>query len=750
MSGMWKDYSASYLKNNRASGISVMVAAFISALLLSLLCSLFYNFWVYEMERLKREEGDWQSRITGEISGEDLIKIQHYANVERVAVNTGISADATDGIPAEMSEGQEVIVDIYFTDMGRVFEDTQQIVSLLACGAKAVEYHYSLLAMYLIRDGADTAPRAIFPFLLAMTLLASFSLVMIIHNSFAVTMNGRIHQFGILSSVGATPRQIRVCLLQEAAALCAVPVVAGNLLGILASMGVVWVINKLAADVPGRFEAKWTYHPILLGVTVLITVLTIWISAWIPARKMSRQTPLEAIRNTGELQIQRKRKSRILILLFGTEGELSGNALKAQKKNLRTANLSLMVSFSAFFLMQCFFTLTLISQRMTYYARYQDSWDIMVTVKDTQVEDFGETGRLQELEGVQSAVVYQKAGAKRLLTEGELSDKLHKAGGLSGAPEESVTEFPDGWMVNAPVVILDDVSFLDYCGQIGAPLCLDGAVVLNRINDSTGSNFRIRNYIPYLKEEGKTAVLLPGSEEGAGEEIPVLFYTQQVPVLREAYDELDQYVLVHFLPVSLWREIKEQAGNAQEDTYIRILGKEGAGLEDLNKLEEDVLKIVKEKYEVESVNRIQDKMTNDQMIKGMMAIFGGFCILLAVIGIGNVFSNTLGFVHQRKREFARYQSIGLTPEGLKKMFCIEALVIAGKPLLAALPVTAVVIGAMIKAAYLEPMVFIREMPVMPMGIFTLAVFGFVALAYYLGGRKVLRSSLVDALRDDTL
>lgn len=124
--------------------------------------------------------------------------------------------------------------------------------------------------------------------------------------------------------------------------------------------------------------------------------------------------------------------------------------------------------------------------------------------------------------------------------------------------------------------------------------------------------------------------------------------------------------------------------------------------------------------------------------------------MLAVIGIGNVFSNTLGFVHQRKREFARYQSIGLTPEGLKKMFCIEALVIAGKPLLAALPVTAVVIGAMIKAAYLEPMVFIREMPVMPMGIFTLAVFGFVALAYYLGGRKVLRSSLVDALRDDTL
>lgn len=347
-------------------------------------------------------------------------------------------------------------------------------------------------------------------------------------------------------------------------------------------------------------------------------------------------------------------------------------------------------------------------------------------------------------------MVYQRAEAKRLLADGELSDELHRAGGLNGASGECVTECLEGWLVNAPVVILDDAGFLEYCGQIGAVPGLDGAVVLNRINDSTDPNFRIRNYIPYLKEEEKTAVLRSNSEEGMSVEIPVLFYTQQPPVLKEAYDELDQYVLVHILPVSLWREIKGQIGNAEEDAYVRILGKEGAALADLNKLEESAFKLVKGKYEAESINRIQDKITNDQMINGMMAIFGGFCILLALIGIGNVFSNTLGFVHQRKREFARYQSVGLTPEGLRKMFCIEALVIAGKPVFIALPLAAVVTGIMIRAAYLEPMIFIREMPVVPMGMFTLAVFGFVALAYYLGGRKVLGSSLVDSLRDDTL
>lgn len=95
-------------------------------------------------------------------------------------------------------------------------------------------------------------------------------------------------------------------------------------------------------------------------------------------------------------------------------------------------------------------------------------------------------------------------------------------------------------------------------------------------------------------------------------------------------------------------------------------------------------------------------------------------------------------------------SIGLTPEGIKKMFCIEALVIAGRPILITLPLTIIVTGLMIKIAYLEPMIFIREMPIIAIAAFILAVFAIVAFAYYLGGRKVLQNSLVDALRDDTM
>ena len=73
---MWKDYIAGLLKNNRSFGLSVRLSAFISALLLSLLCGLFYNMWKYEVERIELEEGGWQSRIIGELDDETLKSIR--------------------------------------------------------------------------------------------------------------------------------------------------------------------------------------------------------------------------------------------------------------------------------------------------------------------------------------------------------------------------------------------------------------------------------------------------------------------------------------------------------------------------------------------------------------------------------------------------------------------------------------------------------------------------------------------------
>ena len=736
---MWKDYSSGYIKNNRSSGMSVMIAAFISALLLSLLLGLFYNAWKYEIESIEQEEGGWQSRIVGEFSQEDMESIKNFANVKDVVISE------------KGAQIPEPMIDIYFDDMGAVLDDTMQIAGVLGVSSDKVIYNHELLAMYMIRDPQDTAPRLLFPLFILITGLASFSLIIVIHNSFAVSMNARIHQFGIFSSIGATPKQIRACLLQEAAALCILPILIGNLLGILISMGIIHMVNSLlGSDVAGRHEAVFGYHPLVLVATLLLTVVTIWISAWMPARKLSRLTPLEAIKNTGELQLKRKKKSPLLTCLFGLEGELAGGALKAQKRALRTASLSLIFSFLAFTIMQSFFALSGISTRETYFERYQGVWDIMVTVKDTDVDSFSEAQKLQEISEIRSVIVYQKAMAKRIIAEDEISEDMKSFGGFAVAEDNYVRKTDGGWLVNVPIVILDDASFLAYCEQIGITPQLNGAVIWNQIRDVTNPDFRHPRYMPYVKGENAVSILRQSGKEEMTAEVPVLSYTEKVPVLREEYATLDYYELVHFIPVSLWKEIKGQIGGSEEDSYICMLGRENVTSGELDALQGQVDSLIAGNYKTESENRIQEAEVNDKQIHGMMTIFGGFCVLLAMIGIGNVFSNTLGFVRQRKREFARYMSVGMTQGEIKKMFCVEALTIAGRPILITLPLAAITVGYMLKISYVEVGTFLAEAPLIPIMIFMLSIWGIVAFAYYLGWRNIRKINLAEVLRDDTM
>ena len=736
---MWKDYSSGYIKNNRSSGMSVMIAAFISALLLSLLLGLFYNAWKYEIESIEQEEGGWQSRIVGAFTQEDMELIKNFANVKDVVISE------------KGAQIPEPVIDIYFDDMGAVLDDTMQIAGVLGVSSEKVIYNHELLAMYMIRDPQDTAPRLLFPLFILIVGMASFSLIIVIHNSFAVSMNARIHQFGIFSSIGATPKQIRSCLLQEAAALCILPILIGNLLGILISMGIIHMANDLlGSDVAGRHESVFGYHPLVLVATLLLTVATIWISAWMPARKLSRLTPLEAIKNTGELQLKRKKKSPLLTCLFGLEGELAGGALKVQKRALRTASLSLIFSFLAFTIMQSFFALSGISTRETYFERYQSVWDIMVTVKDTDVDSFSEAQKLRAISGIRSAIVYQKAMAKRIIAEDEISEDMKSFGGFAVAGDKYVRKTDGGWLVNVPIVILDDASFLAYCEQIGIAPQLNGAVIWNQIRDVTNPDFRHPRYMPYVKGENAVSILRQSGKEEMTAEVPVLSYTEKVPVLREEYATIDYYELVHFMPVSLWKEIKGQIGGSEEDTYICMLGRENVTAEELDALQGQVDSLIAGNYKTESENRIQEAEVNDKQIQGMMTIFGGFCVLLAMIGIGNVFSNTLGFVRQRKREFARYMSVGMTQGEIKKMFCVEALAIAGRPILITLPLAVITVGYLLKISYVEVEAFLAEAPFIPILIFMLAIWGIVAFAYYLGWRNIRKINLAEVLRDDTM
>lgn len=729
---MWKEYSLSYIRRNKASSGSIVAAAFISALFLSFLCSMFYNIWRDEVDQIIREEGDWQGRITGELGADELAVIDGFANVERAVVRE------------DLSGSQGMVVDLYFSDSRRIFRDMPLLLERLGLEEEAASYHLLLLSRYLIHDPQAEQKPLLLTFYLVLLILMCASLILIIHNSFGVSMNARVHQLSIFSSIGATPAQLRACLMQEAAMLCLIPVLLGTVLGIVLSAGAIQGAGRIAESLMGGNEIAFSYQPAILLISLLCSALTVWVSAWLPARRLSKMTPLEAIRGREGRRLKKRRHSPVLSLLFGVEGELAGNTLKAQKRTLRTSTLSLTLSFLGFSMALCFFTLSEISTEQTYFERYKEAWDVMATVKDTKIEEFTLMEELQGLPGIRDAAVYQKAEALCRLPQAWQSVELEALGGIEALTGKPVANKDGSFLVSSPLIILDDAAFAAYCGQIGAGVGLDGAIVLNRIWDSLNSNFRYAEYIPYVKENQDVAFLQAGENEIV--EIPIAAYTQQPPLLREEYED---YGLVLILPVSVWDGLSVRP-EAEKDMLIRLLAREGVSPSELEELEKAMLQLVSREYGVESENRVQEKITNDQMIDGFMLVLGSFCSLLALMGIANVFSYTLGFLYQRKQELAQYLSVGMTPAGMRRMFCIEALVIAGRPLAVALPLTAAFVAFAVRASYLEPAEFLVRAPILPIAVFAAVVFGFVAFAYYLGGRRVLRCKLAEALRSDTV
>ncbi|CCX58388.1 putative uncharacterized protein [Blautia hydrogenotrophica CAG:147] len=731
---MWRDYSIGFIKRNRASSLSVIVAAFISALFLSWLCGLFYNFWNYEIERIVSEEGDWQGRICGTFDERVVSDIKNFANVDAVTINP------------KLSDENNLVVDIRFQNMRTVYRDMPLIAEQLGVSDRDLSYHELLLSRYFVHDPQDTAPPLLPAFCAAVLVMVCVSLILIIHNSFSVSMDARVHQFGIFSSIGATPGQIRACLLQEAAILCIPPILLGTGIGAALCFGTIQLVNQLAKEIVGRHEAVFTYHPLVLGITILAAVLTVFISAWLPARKLSKLTPIEAIRNSGELHLKKKKNVRFLSLVFGAEGELAGSALKAQKKALRTSAISLTLSFMGFTLMLCFFTLSEISTNHTYFERYQNAWDVMATIEDTDLEDFTKTDDVQSI-GKADSVIYQKAEALCPVLETNFSDRLNELGGVEAVAGDSVRIVDGSYLVDAPIIIMDDKSFEAYCRRIGVNSKSTGSIVLNRIWDSVNSNFRYKKYVSFLSEEQDSIVLQNTEQTEETVELPILAYTQEPPVLREEYDN---YTLVQFLSLSTWKQIENTIGHTEADTYIRVLAEGDRELSALKAIETEISDMIGDNFTFEMENRVQERRDNEEMVNGYKIVIGALCVLLAVIGIANVFSNTLGFIRQRNREFARYMSIGLTPKGVRKMFFIEALVIAGRPLLITLPLTVLSVGFMITASCLNPMEFLTKAPILPAAVFILGIFVFVALAYCMGGRKIMKCNLAEALRMDDI
>ena len=216
---MWKELTRAHLAHDRATRRTVTAAALAAAFFLALLGCLFYNLWVYEIARITTQEGGWQARVTlaqtGNGAAEAIAALEQFAHIESVQVNEALS-----------DPGQTVL-DLTFDDVRGVYRQLPLIAQRLGLDAGALAAHETLLSRYLVTDPQDPTPPLLLPFFLAVFGAVAAALVLLIRNAFAITMQSRLHQFGILSSVGghAAPAARRFA----AGSRCAVrPAVAGG------------------------------------------------------------------------------------------------------------------------------------------------------------------------------------------------------------------------------------------------------------------------------------------------------------------------------------------------------------------------------------------------------------------------------------------------------------------------------------------------------------------------------------------
>ena len=184
--------------------------------------------------------------------------------------------------------------------------------------------------------------------LIALVMLGS---VFLIYNSFSISLNERTRQFGILMSVGATEKQLKNSVLFEGLCIGAVGIPIGILAGIPSIQLVLSLVNQnfsniLYTDVPLTLKAPVS----VLMATVIISMVTILISAAIPARKAARMPVMECIRQTNEVTVGDKdvRTSKLAERIYGLEGTLALKSFKRNRRRYRSIILSLTLSMVLF------------------------------------------------------------------------------------------------------------------------------------------------------------------------------------------------------------------------------------------------------------------------------------------------------------------------------------------------------------------------------------------------------------------
>lgn len=587
----------------------------------------------------------------------------------------------------------------YGNDIGYALQD-----------AGVEDYYVRTNNMLLMFDGnIDYNTATVFMCLAAFGIgLVAIAGIFTIRNSFNISTTERTREFGMLSSVGATPRQIRRSVVLEALIIGVFAIPVGLALGAVATFVLLNITNHLldAATSMIFFVPWWA-----IAIDIITGFVIVWLASASAAIRAGRLTPIDAIRSTQDVNIKSKKlkTNKLIKSYFGIGGVIADKNLKRSRQKYRTTVISIVVSVAVFVGLSSFVIdgkRIIESVYPDYGANYLISGVSKEDVQELELKfNLGEHVRYEETmagSGIHVNVLSKEYFEKYARSLGIMGDYEHAAilndyieeihsNGSRSIDRAMKNKEGDEWHLKI-VDVNEDGEAVDALRTFD--------VTLTKITDK--------------KPIGTAMVMYP------------MLYISEEHVSRDVLILYDDSSTLYANPGDQAKEITE---------YIKKM----------NEQREETGGIMLSAFDMAEGRRETDN------IMLLLAIFMyGFIAVIALIGVTNIFNTITTNIQLRAKEFAMLKSVGMTDDEFNRMIRLESVLYTVRALLIGLP-----IGILISYGthYLlgEGGISLSyELPLIPILISVVAVTLLITVIMRYSVRQVSRQNIIETIRQDTV
>ncbi len=494
-----------------------------------------------------------------------------------------------------------------------------------------------------------------------------FTSVFCIKNSFDISIAEKTKQYGMLKSVGATKKQIRKNVFFEATILGLIGIPLGLLLGVFASSILILISNSFIGDMLAKgLKLVLSFSWISYAVAIGLGIITIYLSALRSARKASKISPIESIRNSNEIKIKSKKikSPKIIKKLFGIGGEISYKNLKRNKKKYRTTVISITVSVFVFIALSYFMSLAFDQIKEELKLKDYNLWLLIDDNNDEQLEQkVIETTRLENIKNY-TISKYDNC----YITNSKYSDEYKEFMNGTSAKEEDIFDS------NINVKTVNNEQYKEYIKKLGLNYekMKNKAILINNIRvgkyDEEKNKYIQKNIKMFEYKENETINCKTSDDKQFDVEIGII-----TDILPFGLEEPSNYALM-----IVSNDIYEKYFKSNE---IMIYYDSS----NPDKLQDDIDELLK-CYNY-NINNIAE---NARMLEKVFTLVGiflyGFIIVITLIGVTNIFNTITTNMELRKPEFAMLKSVGMTTKEFNKMIRLETVFMGIKSLLFSIPI----------------------------------------------------------------